>query len=57
MSHDQNFKNLILDYPRHALSFFAGVEATGINEYARIVPIRKEQLQERLGESRAMRYG
>ena len=57
MSRDKNFKNLILGYPRHALAFFAGVEATGINEYARIVPIRKEQLQERLGESRAMRYG
>jgi hypothetical protein len=41
MSHDQNFKNLVLDYPRHALAFFAGVEATGINEYARIVPIRR----------------
>ena len=25
MSHDQNFKNLILDYPRHALDFFAGL--------------------------------
>ena len=42
----------LLDYPRHALVFFAGVEATGINEYARIVPIRQEQLQERLGENR-----
>ena len=25
--HDQNFKNLILDYPRQALTFFAGEEA------------------------------
>jgi len=23
MSHDQNFKNLILDYPRQAIAFFA----------------------------------
>jgi hypothetical protein len=50
MSHDQNFKNLILDYPRQALAFFAQAEAAGIGEDARIVPIRQEQLQERLGE-------
>ena len=25
-SHDQNFKNLILDYPRQALEFFAAQE-------------------------------
>ena len=25
--HDQNFKNLILDYPVQALEFFAGEEA------------------------------
>jgi len=27
MSHDQNFKNLILDYPHQALAFFAPDEA------------------------------
>ena len=27
ISHDQNLKNLILDYPRDALSFFAAPEA------------------------------
>ena len=27
VSHDQNFKNLILDYPRDALAFFAPEEA------------------------------
>ncbi len=27
MSHDQNFKNLILDYPRESLAFFAAAEA------------------------------
>lgn len=47
--HDQNFKNLILDYPREALVFFAGEEAGNL-EQAKITPIRQEQLQERLGE-------
>ncbi len=50
MSHDQNFKNLILDYPREALAFFAPAEAVDIDQDARITPIRQEQLQERLGE-------
>jgi hypothetical protein len=50
VSHDQNFKNLILDYPRQALAFFAADESADIGEEARIVPIRQEQLQERLGE-------
>ena len=27
VSHDQNFKNLIVNYPREALSFFAPDEA------------------------------
>ncbi len=50
MDHDQNFKNLILDYPRQALEFFAADEGTWIDSDARIVPIRQEQLKERLGE-------
>jgi len=46
--HDQNFKNLILDYPVQALEFFAGEEAgTDLSE-ARIIPVRQEQLKERL---------
>ncbi|MGE0085836.1 MAG: hypothetical protein AB7S75_15615, partial [Desulfococcaceae bacterium] len=49
-SHDQNFKNLILDYPLASLEFFAGAEAEGIDENTRIIPIRQEQLKERLGE-------
>lgn len=48
--HDQNFKNLILDYPRQALAFFARDEAGSGLGAARIIPIRQEQLQERLGE-------
>ena len=50
MHHDQNFKNLILDYPRQALAFFAAEAAAEIDAGARITPIRQEQLQERLGE-------
>ena len=50
MSHDQNFKNLILDYPLAAVSFFAEAEASGVDAGVRLNPIRQEQLQERLGE-------
>ena len=51
MSHDQNFKNLILDYPRQALEFFAAAETADIDwATARITPVRQEQVQERLGE-------
>jgi hypothetical protein len=48
--HDQNFKNLILDYPQQALEFFAAEEVQDDLSQARIVPLRQEQLQERLGE-------
>jgi hypothetical protein len=50
MSHDQNFKNLILDYPREALAFFAESEAADLPPEIRITPVRQEQLQGRLGE-------
>jgi len=50
MTHDQNFKNLVLDYPRQALAFFAPDEAQDIYDNATIVPIRQEQLKERLGD-------
>ena len=50
VSHDQNFKNLILDYPRQALEFFAPEEAPGPDDDVRILPLRQEQLQERLGQ-------
>ena len=49
MTHDQNFKNLILDYPRDAITLFTGEDAAFLNG-ARITPVRQEQLQERLGE-------
>jgi hypothetical protein len=48
--HDQNFKNLILDYPVQSLEFFAGKEAGPDLSEARIIPIRQEQLKERLGD-------
>jgi len=50
MSHDQNFKNLIVDYPHQAIHFFAAVESQAVDAGARILPIREEQLKERLGE-------
>jgi len=50
MSHDQNFKNLILDYPRPALEFFAPQKATAIPATAKITPARQQLLQDRLGE-------
>ncbi len=48
--HDQNFKNLILDYPREALAFFAQQETGDDLTQARIIPIRQEQLKDRLGD-------
>jgi hypothetical protein len=50
VNHDQNVKNLILDYPRAALAFFAGREGESLPPTVRILPLRQEQLQERLGE-------
>ncbi|MCB2261671.1 MAG: hypothetical protein LGR52_01830, partial [Candidatus Thiosymbion ectosymbiont of Robbea hypermnestra] len=50
MSHDQNFKNLLFDYSRQALAFFAAAEADQIDARVRITPVRQEQFQERLGE-------
>jgi len=44
-SHDQNFKNLILDYPRQALELFAPEEAAILDDAARILPVRQEQLR------------
>ena len=46
ISHDQNFKNLILDYPRDALSFFAPDDAPLPDDQVKFTPIRQEQLQQ-----------
>lgn len=50
MDNDQNFKNLILDYPYAALELFAPGEAINLRQGARIIPIREEQLKDRLGD-------
>ena len=50
VSHDQNFKNLIVDYPRDALAFFAPEEAPAPDDDVRIVPARQEQLTDRVGD-------
>ena len=50
MSHDQNFKNLILDYPHQALRFFAADEAADIDQRVTITPNRQEQLEDRVGD-------
>ena len=47
-NHDQNFKNLLLDYPRESLAFFAPAEAPASNDKVSILPIRQEQTKERL---------
>ena len=49
-SHDQNFKNLIVDYPRDALAFFAAEEAPAPGDDVKITPVRQEQLKERLDD-------
>ena len=49
VSHDHNFKNLIVEYPRDALEFFAPEEAPGPDDEASFVPVRQELLKERLG--------
>jgi len=48
MNHDQNFKNLILDYPRQALELFAAQESALFDSSVRITPVRQEQLKHKL---------
>lgn len=50
MDHDQNFKNLIVDYPKQSLEFFAPEEAYSLNSSVKITPVRQEQLKARLGD-------
>lgn len=49
-SHDQNFKNLIIDYPRQALAFFAPTEAASLPTDVKITYIRQELPKDRLGD-------
>lgn len=44
--HDQNLKNLILDYPHQALAFFAADEFSKLDQMARVIPIRQERFDE-----------
>ncbi|WP_404357376.1 hypothetical protein [Methylotuvimicrobium sp. KM1] len=48
--HDQNFRNLILDYPVQTLQFFAAEETPNDLAQALIISFRQEQLKERLGD-------
>jgi hypothetical protein len=50
VSHDQNFKNLIIDYPRESVQFFAPDEAAEVDQQVRVIPVREEQLKDRLGD-------
>jgi len=50
MLHDQNFKNLILDYPHDAVALFAAPEAHLLDKSVRITPIRQETLKAQLGD-------
>ena len=50
VSHDQNFKNLIVDYPEQSLAFLAPDEAPKAEDAVRIVPVREEQLKSDLTE-------
>ena len=42
ISHDQNFKNLILDFPREALAFFLPQEQIPLDDSVVVRPIRQE---------------
>ena len=51
MSHwTRGFKNLILEFPRQAIEFAAASEAAKLDASVRILPLREEELKERLGD-------
>ena len=49
-SNDQNYKNLILDYPIQSIQFFAPKESKEVDQSVKITPVRQEQLKDRLGD-------
>lgn len=51
MDHDQNFKNLIIDYPIDALRLFAQKESAALDANVNITLIRQEQLKHQLSDS------
>jgi len=50
MTHDQNFKNLITDYPHQSVRLFAAEESGAMTPEVRITPVRQEQTKDRLGD-------
>ena len=48
VSHDQNFKNLVIDYPKAALAFFSPQDGIALDDDAVIIPIRQELPKRRL---------
>ena len=50
MNHDQNFKNLIIDYPIDALRLFAPNESMDLSRAVSVTPIRQEQLKQHLSD-------
>ena len=50
-THDQNFKNLILDFTLAAVRFFGGPEGWDIPDDAVFTPLRQEQLKYMLSDS------
>lgn len=49
-SHDQNFKNLIVDYPLQSLAFFAPAEAADMPADPKVTFLRQELPKDRLGD-------
>ena len=45
MSHDHNFKNLSLDYPRQAIGFFAAAETQAIRGLVTLEPSPEKRLK------------
>lgn len=50
VTHDQNFKNLIIDYPHESIQFFAADEAAEFDKQVRVTPVREQQLGEHFRE-------
>jgi len=50
MNHDQNFKNLIIDYPIDALRLFAPNESMDLSRAVSVTPVRQEQLKQHLSD-------
>src|SRR4051812_37700377 len=49
-SHDQALKQLIDEFTRESIVFFAGAEGRAVSPGAKLTPLRQEQLSPRLGK-------